>query len=390
VLDDRNRVVDAVPEDDSYTHTIIEMFMVEGNEAVARLLSSQNRAFLRRIHPDPDPEGSKTLSTFVRACGYKLPAHLSKRDMQDMLASVKGKPESYAINLALLKTFEQAEYSPMQIGHFALASDQYCHFTSPIRRYPDLTVHRLFAEYCRGTLASRPPEDMSALVQLGAACTAAERRAKAAEDELREVLILQFLTGKVGESFDGVITGVANFGIFVQSPRFLIEGLIRMDDLGDDWWEVNTKLGQVTGQRSGRRYRIGDMMPVRIADVNVARRQLNLVPERQMNKTDNRPRARKERQPQQEQPPSQGQRQQGQPQQGRPQQGQHQKNRPPKHQRPKQQPPKHQAPKKPPQAKTGNRPPAHPPQGKPGMPGEPGKPSQGGRRNRGRRRRRGR
>jgi len=161
VLDDQDRVIDVEPEDDAYTHTIIEMLMVEANEAVARLFDSLERPVIRRVHPAPDPQGEKKFKTFVRAAGHKIPGNLTVKDMQDLLASVRGRPESKAVNLALLKTMQRAEYSPMQIGHFALASNAYCHFTSPIRRYPDLTVHRMVAEHCRGLLENRPPEDMS-------------------------------------------------------------------------------------------------------------------------------------------------------------------------------------------------------------------------------------
>ena len=283
VFDERNRVVDAAPQDASYTHTLIEMFMVEANEAVAGLLDSLNRPFMRRIHPAPDQVGGKQLASFVRACGHALSPKPSRREIQDLLARVKGRPESYAVNLAVLKTFQQAEYSPMAIGHFALGSTHYCHFTSPIRRYPDLTVHRLLAEYCRRRLADRPPEDLSALTALSDHCSERERHAQAAEDELREVLVLQFLATQVGESFEGVVTGVTNFGMFVQSPRFLVEGLIRMEHLGDDWWEVHAHLGEIRGERTGRKYRIGDSVAVRIASVDVARRQLNLALDRPLN-----------------------------------------------------------------------------------------------------------
>jgi len=278
VFDETNRVVDAVPEDDAYTHTIIEMFMVEANEAAARLLHRLDRPCLRRIHPEPAPQSGNQFTSFVRACGHKVPKEMSREDIQALLEAVRGRPESYAVNLAVLKTFQQAEYSPMIIGHFALASEHYCHFTSPIRRYPDLTIHRLLREHIRGTLNVRPPEDVAELTALGSHCSATERRAEAAEQELRDVLILQFLEKHVGDTFEGVVTGVTNFGLFVQSRRFLVEGLVRLEDLGDDWWEVEARYGQVRGERTGRRIRIGDVMNVQMIGVDVAKRQLSLRP----------------------------------------------------------------------------------------------------------------
>jgi len=177
VFDANNNVVDARPEDPAYTHTVIEMFMVEANEAVARALDRADVRYLRRVHPDPGPTAGGQLQTFCRACGHGLPKEFSREAIQNLLAAVRGKPESYAVNLAVLKTFQQAEYSPMHIGHFALASKAYCHFTSPIRRYPDLTVHRMVALHCRGRLSEVQPQDLSALTQLGEHCTATERRA---------------------------------------------------------------------------------------------------------------------------------------------------------------------------------------------------------------------
>jgi len=281
VLDDNDKVADVQPEESAYTHTIIEMFMVEANEAVARLFGELERPILRRIHPGPDSAGTKQFSAFVRAAGHKISKDLTRDDMQKLLESVRGKPESYAVNMALLKIISQAEYSPMQVGHFALASKCYCHFTSPIRRYPDLTVHRLLGEYCRGRLETRPPEDVPALVELGEHCTAAEQRSEAAERELNKVLVLQLLSGRIGEVCQGVITGVMNFGIFVQLPRYGIDGLVRVQELGDDWWEVNVRRGEVRGQRTGRKFRIGDLLAVHIAAVDVPGRQLDLIPHRE-------------------------------------------------------------------------------------------------------------
>jgi ribonuclease R len=290
VFDAREQLIDVEPADDSYTHTMIEMFMVEANEAIARMLDGRNLPFLRRVHPAPDPAGAKHLATFIRACGHKISRDLTRQDMQELLEAVRGRPESYAVNLALLKSLQQAEYSPMHIGHFALGSNHYCHFTSPIRRYPDLTVHRLVRQCCRRQAASaleEAPADVD-LAELGEHCTAAERRAEAAEGEIRDVLVLQFLADKVGEVLDGVITGVANVGIFVQSQRYLVDGLVRLADLGDDWWDVSARYGQIRGERTGKTYRIGDLIRVRIAAVDVARRQLDLLPE-QVNLEDDRP-----------------------------------------------------------------------------------------------------
>jgi ribonuclease R len=278
ILDEQGKVVDAQPEDSSYTHTIIEMFMVEANEAVARLLTDLNRGFLRRIHPEPDQAGEGQLAGFIRAAGFQIPDNPTREDIQGLLNTVKGKPESYAVNLAILKTFQQAEYSPLQIGHFALASNCYCHFTSPIRRYPDLTVHRLLAEHCRGQLENKPREDQAELIALGEHCSAAERRAQSAENELRDVLVLQLMEKKQGEIFDGVVTGVTKFGMFVQWPKYLVEGLIRFENLEGDFWEVNTKGGFVQGRNTGRKVRIGDVLSVRIVEVDVTRRQMDLLP----------------------------------------------------------------------------------------------------------------
>ncbi|NQU76600.1 MAG: ribonuclease R [Planctomycetes bacterium] len=277
VLDDDGGVIDAVQADNSYTHTIIEMFMVEANEAAARLLNRLGVPFLRRIHNDRGPETGGHLAEFIRACGYKIPKNIGRFDMQALIERVRGRPESYAVNMALLKTLEQAEYSTMHVGHFALASDCYCHFTSPIRRYPDLTVHRMIDDHLRGRLKENAQPDAAEMTALGKHCSFTERRAQEAERELRSLLVLQMLAGHVGELFDGVVTGITNFGVFVQSVKYLVDGLIKLEDLGDDWWEPNPKAGTVLAQRSGKVIRMGDLVTARITNVDLARRQLNLV-----------------------------------------------------------------------------------------------------------------
>jgi ribonuclease R len=279
VMDKSGRVVDAHPADTSYPHTIIEMFMVEANDAVASLLDRLNIPFIRRIHPEPDVLSMKNLAQLVRAFGYHLPRNPDRTAIQDLLAAVKDKDCSFAINLAVLRSFEKAQYAPLHIGHFALASTHYCHFTSPIRRYADLLVHRLLEYHLQNRMDMA--RDISAgldLVEIGKHITFTEQRAEDAEDELTTVLILQMLSDKIGEELDCVVTGLTNFGVFAQSRKLGIDGLIRLTDLGPDEWKFNTIAQCIIGQRSGYTIRLGQPLKVFIVSVNVPARQLNLAP----------------------------------------------------------------------------------------------------------------
>ncbi len=280
VYDEKDNVTGVTPTDTSFSHTIIEMFMIEANEAVGRLFAEIGVPHLRRIHPDPADSTAKSLGKFLGALGIKPPTSLDRFALQGILKSVKGKPESFAVNLALLKSMQTAEYSPKILGHYALAGEHYVHFTSPIRRYPDLTAHRLLDAYIKGKLQSKSdiksmPSDAE-LRDLGALCSRNERRAEAAERELRLVKILRILEGRTGDSVKGIVTGVTNFGLYVQLSEYLVDGLLRFEELADDWWEVDVDRGCVNAQRSGKRISIGQALEVTISRVDVAGRQLNL------------------------------------------------------------------------------------------------------------------
>ena len=285
ILDDDGKVVGAEPEDTSFSHTIIEMFMVEANEAAARLLHGLGVGYLRRIHPKPDEESLEAMARFVQASGIKMPKKIEPQDMQKLLDELRGDPESYAINLAVLRSMSMAEYSPKPVGHFALASGNYAHFTSPIRRYPDLLVHRSIDAYLASpkkktrTKKGKASDDVDAkaLVNVGKQMSYLSRRAESAERELKQVKVLTLLSGEIGEEFEGVVTGVTNFGMFVQHPKYLTDGLLRIEDLGDDWWEVNTRTGRITGERSGHTFALGTKLMVRIDQVDIPGRQLNLI-----------------------------------------------------------------------------------------------------------------
>jgi len=276
VMDKAGRVVDARPADDSFPHTIIEMFMVEANEAVASLLDKLGVPFMRRIHPEPDSLSMKNLSKLVRAFGVSMPRTPDRTAIQNLLAAVKGSDSSLAVNLVVLRSFEKAQYSPVHTGHFALASEHYCHFTSPIRRYADLLVHRVLESYLQKNLDTIYHEQD--LAEIGKHITFTEQRAEDAEKELKTVLILQMLSNKIGDELDCVVTGLASFGVFVQSKKFGIEGLIQMTDLGSDVWKYSPKAQCIVGQHCGRSIHLGQAIKVRIVSINVPARQLNVCP----------------------------------------------------------------------------------------------------------------
>jgi ribonuclease R len=285
VLDEDGKIIDAVPEDTSFTHTLIEMFMVEANEAVARLLHSLQVPFLRRAHPDPEAADNERLRHFAQVTGHKIPKEMDRKALQQLLVAAKDKPEGFAINLAVLRSLTRAEYSPETIGHYALASEHYAHFTSPIRRYADLTIHRLLDAYfdAGGGQRSRgvkiDPSKVPSyndLVELGRHISFTERRSEDAERELRRVKILELMKNHIGDEFIGVVTGITNFGVFIQLKAYLVDGLIRYEDLMDDWWDVDERSGVVRGQRTGTRIGIGDVVTARVVKVDLPRRELDL------------------------------------------------------------------------------------------------------------------
>ncbi len=279
VFDDAGRVVNAHPADTSYPHTIIEMFMVEANEAVASLLDRHTIPFMRRIHPEPDALSLKNMAQLLRTMGIAAPRSPDRRAIQAVLDYVKGTERALAVNLIVLRSLERALYAPSNIGHYALASRHYCHFTSPIRRYADLLVHRSLQYVLEDRVeAAKQVAAGQDLFELGRHITFMEERAEDAEKELTAVLILEMLSKKLGDELEGVVTGLTNFGIFVQSQKFGIEGLMKLEDLGPDRWRFNKVAQCVMGERSGQTIQLGRLMRVRILAVNVPARQLNVAP----------------------------------------------------------------------------------------------------------------
>ena len=309
VYDDEGNVIDAEPEDDCFAHTIIEMFMVEANECLAKIFEDLGVPLIRRVHPEPTPGDSDSLRKMATVAGYKIPKHPTREELQGLLDATAGTGASRAVHLAVLRTLTKAEYSPALIGHFALASTAYAHFTSPIRRYPDLTVHRALAAYLKATNngSDRPKTDEarkglgkalrdhadcpseSELIEIGRQCSRTEQNAADAERELRQLLVLQLLAEILarGENpeYDGVVTGVSPRGVYIQLEKYLCDGMIKKEDLPGDVtrskkppsWRVDDRTGALVDTVSGRSYNIGDSVKVSVAQIDLARRQMDLV-----------------------------------------------------------------------------------------------------------------
>ncbi len=294
VYDDKGRVVDAQPESNTFSHVIIEMFMLEANDAVGQLLDSLNVEFLRRIHPEPDALATGDMARVIKMCGYVIPKTINRKGVQQLLESVEGKPESFMINLAILRSMQKAEYRPTHIGHYAIASEHYCHFTSPIRRYPDLTVHRLLNDYIQGRLNKETARDYPGYAELdalGIHCSERERNAEAAENDLRDLKIMQMLlTRHLNDETLGVVTSITNFGLFVQLEKYLVEGLITPQD-ARHYAEGQAKKGKGRKNRKKAKsslkrgnftetcpFKLGQEIKIRIVEVNLSARTVDLIP----------------------------------------------------------------------------------------------------------------
>lgn len=272
-LDKNGKVSGAHLVVNTESHKIIEDFMLSANEAVAELLHKAELHFLRRVHMAPDPRRLKALTEFVTGLGFSVESLESRFELQKLLADVTGRPEQRAVNYALLRSLQRAVYSPEEEGHYALASECYCHFTSPIRRYPDLTVHRLLQALFDG---KKPRNDFGEMAVLGEHCSDRERRSEAAERELTKVKLLEYLSTRIGTTLEGVVTGVEEFGLFVQGVDLPAEGLVHVSSLQDDFYRFDRAAHTLSGNRSGNQYRLGDSVFVAVVRVDVDRRSLDL------------------------------------------------------------------------------------------------------------------
>jgi ribonuclease R len=266
-------------------HRIIEEFMIAANEAVARHLRDHDLPLLYRVHEGPDQEALEAIAPFLLSLGYRLPLKKEKiapLAIQSLLESARGKPEERLLNRVLLRSMKQAIYQPENIGHFGLASSCYTHFTSPIRRYPDLIVHRMLDNALVGEkLKPNQREDLLRYLQeAGKHTSERERHAMDAEREMLDLKKAQFMMNKMGDEFTGFINSLASFGFFVELDDYFIEGLVKLSSLTDDEYDYYEKEYVIKGRRRGKKYRLGDIVRVKVARINAFRSEIDfeLVP----------------------------------------------------------------------------------------------------------------
>ncbi|MEM6689970.1 MAG: VacB/RNase II family 3'-5' exoribonuclease [Planctomycetota bacterium] len=271
-FDRSGKVKGAFKTEHTESHQIIEEFMLAANEAVATWLDDRQLSFLHRIHAPPERRKLRQLATFVKDIGIEMPTLESRFEIQEVLDRVAGTPLEDAVNFAVLKAMSKAVYGPQVEGHYALDIEHYCHFTSPIRRYPDLTVHRLVQRLIEGH--ERPDDAFSTLIALGHHCSDMERNAQAAERELVELKLLHFLRKHVGETMPAVISRVFADGLEARCTKLPVDGYVSVRSLPKDQYRFERRGNVLSGHRAGNRFRLGDQLLVQIDRVDLQDRQL--------------------------------------------------------------------------------------------------------------------
>ena len=280
VLDDQGLVEEIVALERNVAHRLIEEFMLVANETVAQHLEDHAVPSLFRVHEEPDPMKVEQFEEFITTLGYSLGAAkgaLKPRHFQKLVERMRGTPEEKPIAFLMLRTMQKARYDATNLGHFGLAADSYTHFTSPIRRYPDLVVHRTLRESRHGQMTAERREELAEdLPEIARHTSERERRADDAERELVQWKKVRFMADKVGDEFTGYITGVTAFGLFIELVEHFVEGLVHISTMADDYYRFVERAHILRGENTGRVYRLGDQVTVQVIKVDMERRQVDL------------------------------------------------------------------------------------------------------------------
>jgi ribonuclease R len=280
ILGELGQIEGIVASERNVAHRIIEEFMLLANETVAAHLVENHVPALHRVHEAPDVKKVMDFEAFITTLGYSL-AHtgpgIRPKHFQKLIDRIKGKPEERPIAALMLRTMQKARYDAASLGHFGLAAEHYTHFTSPIRRYPDLVVHRMVRESRHGALSPSRVDDLGEdLPEVARHTSEMERRADEAERELVQWKKVRFMADKVGDEYEGYITGVAPFGLFVELIEHYVEGLVHVSSMADDYYRFHEQQHVMRGENTRKVYRLGDKVLVQVVRVDMERRQVDL------------------------------------------------------------------------------------------------------------------
>jgi ribonuclease R len=279
ILDEKGKPTEVKRTETTIANRIIEEFMLACNETVAEHFHWADVPFVYRVHEEPDSEKIMSFAEFSSNLGYPLKGlnKIHPRALQDILDKAKGTKQEIIISKVMLRSLAKARYSHQNLGHFGLAAQFYCHFTSPIRRYPDLIIHRLMKESLNGTLKDQREEDLILrLPETARLCSERERAADEAERETEDLKKVEFMKEHVGETFDGIISNVTSFGMFVELEN-TIEGLVKVSNMEDDYYVFDDKHYCLLGERTKKRFSIGEELRVRLVRADIASRQLDFI-----------------------------------------------------------------------------------------------------------------
>lgn len=281
ICNDSGKPIEIKPYERNRATKLIEDFMLIANETVAEDYYWQELPFLYRNHDNPDEEKLQKLVFFINNFGYHLRLgqdEIHPKELQKLLDQIEGSDEEALISRLCLRSMKQAKYGPNCDGHFGLATRYYCHFTSPIRRYPDLQIHRIIKENLRGKLKeSRISHYEKILPDIGLKTSQTERRADEAEREVEKLKKIEYMEDKIGEVFDGVVSGVTSYGMYIELPN-TVEGMVRLTDLRDDYYIFDEEHYQLVGERTGKTYKLGQKLRVELVDTDKLTRTIDMLP----------------------------------------------------------------------------------------------------------------